>query len=303
MKTFFLSLVVILISTIQSQAQELQFSVTLNHDQMVGSQKTDPQSMQQLQTYISEFLNNQKWTNDAFKNEEKIKCKLIINLLSSPAQGNYQGNAQLVITRPVYNSNYETVLFSYVDKKFNFNYLPTTQLFFNENSYTEELPYVLAFYANIALIFDYDSFSKLGGNPYIQKAQNLANIARNSSTNKGAWDMNSDTRNRYWLMENLNSPQFVPFRESMYTYYRQGLDVATQSPATTQTKVLEVLTTIKAISQLRSTSILINSFFDAKSDELVRILMEAPADQKQKAFTIITSLDPTKTQFYQKLMM
>ncbi len=284
-------------------AQEFQFMVNLNYDQLVGSQKTDPQSMAQLQTYMNDFLNNQRWTNDAFKKEEKIKCKLNISLTRSPTVGVYEGTAQLVISRPVFNANYETVLFTYIDKNFSFNYLPTTQPYFNENSYTDELPYTLAFYANIALIFDYDSFSKLGGSPYVQKAFNLANIARNSSSNKKAWDSNGDSRNRYYLIENLNSPQFIPFREEMYAYYRQGLDMATENPAAVRAKTLSFLTTIKDLSQLRPQSVVINSFFDAKSDELLRIMMEATPDEKRKAYTILSSLDPTKTQFYQKLSL
>ena len=303
MKLLILFLIAASSFTTSVYGQELQFMVNLNYDQLVGSQKTDPQSMTQLQTYMNDFLNNQRWTNDAFKKEEKIKCKLNVSLIHSPGVGIYEGTAQLVISRPVFNSNYETVLFTYVDKNFAFNYLPTNQLYFNENNYTEELPYTLAFYANIALLFDYDSFSKLGGSPYVQKAFNLVNLARNSSANKKAWDSNGDSRNRYYLIENLNSPQFLPFREGMYAYYRQGLDVATENPVAARTKVLAFLTTIKDVSQLRPQSVVVNSFFDAKSDELLRIMMEANPDEKKKAYSILSSLDPTKTQFYQKLSM
>ncbi|SKB52341.1 type IX secretion system protein PorD [Dyadobacter psychrophilus] len=286
-----------------SFAQEFQFSVNLNYEQLVAQQKTDPQSMAQLQTYMNDFLNNTRWTNDEFGKEEKIKCKLNVNLTRSLNQGNYEGNAQLVVSRPVYNSNYETVLFTYVDKNFTFTYLPNTPLYFNENNYTEELPYILAFYANIALIFDYDSFSKLGGSPYVQKAFNLVNQARNSSPNKRGWDSNGDSRNRYWLVENLMSQQFTPFREGMYKYYRLGLDVATQNPAETRAKVMEVLNTAKEVNQLRPASVVINSFFDSKSDELYRILIEAQPEDRAKAYTLLVGLDPTKTQLYQRLSL
>jgi hypothetical protein len=287
----------------RSFAQEFQFSVNLNYEQLVAQQKTDPQSMAQLQTYMNDFLNNTRWTNDEFGKEEKIKCKLNVNLTRSLAQGNYEGNAQLIVSRPVFNSNYETVLFTYVDKNFTFTYLPNTPLYFNENNYTEELPYILAFYANVALIFDYDSFSKLGGSPYVQKAFNLVNQARNSSPNKRGWDSNGDSRNRYWLIENLMSQQFTPFREGMYKYYRLGLDVATQNPAETRAKVLEVLNTAKEVNQLRPASVVINSFFDSKSDELYRILIEAQPEERAKAYTLLVSLDPTKTQLYQRLSL
>ncbi len=287
----------------RAQAQEFQFTVNLNYEQLVAQQKTDPQSMSQLQTYMNDFLNNTRWTNDQFAKEEKIKCKLNVNLTRSLAQGNYEGNAQLVVSRPVYGSTYETVLFTYVDKNFTFTYLPSTQLYFNENSYTEELPYILAFYANIALIFDYDSFSKMGGSPYVQKAFNLVNLARNSSPNKRGWDSNGDSKNRYWLIENLQSQQFTPFREGMYKYYRQGLDVATQNPAETRAKVLEFLNTIKEVNQLRPASVVVNSFFDAKSDELYKIMIEGLPEQRTQAYTLLVNLDPSKTQLYQRLSM
>jgi hypothetical protein len=289
--------------TQRAHGQEFQFTVNLNYEQLVAQQKTDPQSMNQLQTYMNDFLNNTRWTNDQFAKEEKIKCKLNVNLTRSLAQGNYEGNAQLVVSRPVYGSTYETVLFTYVDKNFTFTYLPSTQLYFNENSYTEELPYMLAFYANIALIFDYDSFSKMGGTPYVQKAFNLVNLARNSSPNKRGWDSNGDSKNRYWLIENLQSQQFTPFREGMYKYYRQGLDVATQNPAETRAKVLEFLNTIKEVNQLRPASVVVNSFFDAKSDELYRILIEGLPEQRTQAYSLLVNLDPSKTQLYQRLSM
>jgi hypothetical protein len=284
-------------------AQEFQFTVNLNYEQLVAQQKTDPQSMNQLQTYMNDFLNNTRWTNDQFAKEEKIKCKLNVNLTRSLSQGNYEGNAQLIVSRPVYGSTYETALFTYVDKNFTFTYLPSTQLYFNENSYTEELPYILAFYANIALIFDYDSFSKMGGSPYVQKAFNLVNLARNSSPNKRGWDSNGDSKNRYWLIENLQSQQFTPFREGMYKYYRQGLDVATQNPAETRAKTLEFLNTIKEVNQLRPASVVVNSFFDAKSDELYKIMIEGLPEQRTQAYTLLVNLDPSKTQLYQRLSM
>jgi len=287
-----------------SLAQELQFTVSLNYDQLVAQQKTDPQSMAKLQSYISDFLNNTSWTRETFGKDERVKCKLNINLTRSVAQGSYEGTAQLVIARPVFNSAYETVLLSYVDRNFNFNYLPTTQMYFNENSYTDELPYILAFYAYTALIFDFDSFSNLGGTPYLQRAFNIANLASTAGAGAKGWDQrkgNGDSRNRYWLIENLMSQQFIPFRESLYNYYRQGLDVATQNPAQTRTKTLDLLNSAKAVAQLRPGSVVINSFFDAKSDEIFQIMKEATPEEKRAAQTILVNLDPSKTQLYQRL--
>jgi hypothetical protein len=284
------------------KAQSAQFTVTVNSEQLFAQQKTDPQTMTQLQTYINDFLNNTRWSDDAFAKEERIKCKLNINLTRSVALGSYEGNAQLVVSRPVFNSNYESVLLTYIDKNFSFNFLPGTQLYFNESSFTDELPYALAFYAYVAMTVDYDSFSKLGGTPYLQKAFNISNQARNASSNKRAWENSiNNTNSRYSLIENLMSQQFTPFREGMYTYYREGLDVATQNPVETRSKVMEVLNTIREVSLLRPASVVINSFFDAKSDELCKILVEGTSEQKKQAYTLLVSLDPSKTQVYQRL--
>ncbi|WP_025762382.1 type IX secretion system protein PorD [Dyadobacter tibetensis] len=299
-KVRYLILLLLLSGLSKGYSQSFQFSVSVNYDQLVSQQNTDPQRMNQLQTYINDFLNTYKFTEDIFSKDERIKCKLNLNLTSSIAQGTYEANAQLIVTRPVYNSNYETVLLTFIDKNVKFNYLPSTQLYFNENSYTEELPYLLAFYAYTALTYDYDSFSRLGGNPYLQKAFNIVNLARNASPNKRGWE-NVDSKNRYALINSLMSQQFIPFREGLYEYYRLGLDVATEKPTVTRQKVLETLRTINTIARQNQANVVVNSFFDAKSDELYRIMLEGTQDEKKEAYSLLTSLDPAKTQLYQKL--
>lgn len=288
--------------TLDLSAQELDCTVTLNYDQLVAQQKTDEQAMNQLRTYISEFMNNTRWTNDQFTPEERIGCKLNVNLIRSLSQGVYEANAQLIVTRPVFNSTYESVLFSFVDRNFSFKFLPNTPMFFNENNYTDELPFALAFYAYVVLTMDYDSFSKTGGNPYLQKAFNLANLATNSSPFPKAWKADRDARNRYALVENLMSQQFLPFREGVYNYHRLGLDTATETPGLARKKGMELLVTAKQAAQLRPGAVLLNSFFDAKSEEFYNLMREASPDDRQEAFKLLSLLDPTKTELYRKLI-
>ncbi len=283
-------------------AQELNCTVTLNYDQLVAQQKTDEQAMNQLKTYISDFMNTSRWTNDQFTQAERIGCKLNINLIKSLSQGIYEANAQLIVTRPVYNSTYESVLFSFVDRDFSFKFLPNNPMIFTENNYTDELPFALAFFANIVLTLDYDSFSRLGGSPYLQKAFNLANIATNSSSFGKGWRADRNSRNRFALVENLMSQQFLPFREAIYDYHRLGLDAATETPGLARKKGLEMLLVAKQAQQLQPGAVLLNSFFDAKSDELYNLMREASPDDRQQAFTLLSTLDPTKTELYRKLI-
>lgn len=299
---FGILLLLLNIIPLASNSQELNCSVTINFDQLVAQQKTDAQTMEQLKTYVTEFMNNQKWTNDRFGQEEKVKCRLNINLVRSATQGSFEGTAQFVVTRPVFNSSYETAMFTYVDRMFSFTFLPNTPLMFNENSYTEELPFTLAFYAMIALSFDYDSFSPSGGTPFIQRAFNLATLARNSSSFQRAWSSSGDSRNRYWLVENLMSQQLGPFRKAFYDYHRLGLDVAVENPVACRKQVLASLNTIKEVVQLKPGAVVINSFFDAKAEEYYNVLSEGTMEEKQQAFTLLSSLDPAKTEMYRRLV-
>lgn len=298
----YLVLLIALLAHYATMAQELNCTVTLNYNQLFSQQNADNANLNQLKTVITDFVNARRWTNDNFNPEERINCKLNINLIRSPAQGVYEGTAQLVVTRPVFGSNYETVLLSYVDRFFNFNYLPSNPMYYNENTYSDELTQMLAFYAYIVLAVDYDSFSKLGGNPHIQRAFQLANIAQNSGGGSAGWRLGGDVRNRAALIDNLMNQQMQPVRESLYNYHRMGLDTFTENPVAARRQIMNALTSIQQVSRIAATSVYINSFLDAKSDELTKILIESSKEDRQKAFAMLSQLDPAKTEVYRKLL-
>ncbi|GAA4404453.1 DUF4835 family protein [Nibrella viscosa] len=284
-----------------AQAQELNCQVNLNYDQLFAQQKTDFGYFNQLKSVISEFMNTRRWTNDQYGPAERINCILNINLTKSVSQGVFEGNAQIAVTRPVYGTSYETPIFSYVDRAFNFAWLPTTPVFFRDNVYSDELTSLMAFYANVILAADYDSFSKQGGNIFIQNAYNIMNLAQQSSPSP-SWQASGDRRNRYWLIENLQSQQLIPFREGYYAYHRQGLDNFANNPVQVRQQVLDLLTVIRNITQQKPNAVLLNSFFDAKSEELFNIMFEGTPVERKKAFDLLSFLDPAKTEAYRKLL-
>jgi len=282
-------------------AQEINCNVTIVSDQLQSQQAAEKQVFVDMKTSISDFINNKRWTNDIYSQEERIKCNLIITFTKSPQQNVYQGNAQFQVIRPVYNATYETVLLSYVDRNFNISFTPEDrQMNFNELSFTNNLTSILGFYSLIALTVDYDSFSKLGGNSYLQRAYNLANLA--SSAGQGGWEQSGDQRNRYWLVENLQNQQLLAFREGLYNYHRIALDNFTIDPVGGRKLVMDFLNSIKSMQQLKTNSVLLNSFMNAKNQEMVNVFSEATKDEKQKAFTLLSSVDPSKTELYRKLV-
>lgn len=284
-----------------ARAQELNCTVTINSDQLFAQQKTDFSYVNQLKGVITEFMNNRRWTNDQFSPSERINCSMNINLIKSLTQGAFEATAQIVVTRPVYGTNYETTTFSYVDRAFNFVYLPTTPVYFRDNVFSDDLTSLLAFYANVILAVDSDTFSRLGGNSFIQKAFTITLLAQQGSPN-GSWQTGGDRRNRYWLIENLQNQQLVPFRDGLYTYHRRGLDVFAANPVQVRKQTLDLLTTIRTIGLQLPNSVLINSFFDAKGQEIYNILAEGTDAERKRAFDLLSYLDPAKTEMYRKLV-
>ncbi|MVM32656.1 DUF4835 family protein [Spirosoma sp. HMF4905] len=299
MKAIFLAILSCL--CVFAQAQELNCQVTINSDQLFAQQKTDFAYVSQLKGIITEFMNNRRWSNEQFAVNERINCSMNINLVKSLSQGVFEATAQIVVTRPVYGTNYETTIFSYVDRAFNFVYLPTTPVYFRENQFSDDLTSLLAYYANVILAVDYDTFSKEGGSQFIQRAYTITNLAQQGSAN-GAWQAGGDRRNRYWLVENLQNQQLIPFRDGLYTYHRLGLDVFAANPVQVRKQILDLLTTIRTIGLQLPNSVLLNSFFDAKSKELYNILFEGTPAERQKAFDLLSYLDPAKTENYRKLI-
>lgn len=285
-----------------ARAQELNCQVTINSDQLIAQQKTDFSYVNQLKGIITEFMNTRRWSNDQFTTQERINCSLNINLVKSLTQGAFEATAQIIVTRPVYGTSYETTIFSYVDRSFSFFYLPTTPVFFRENQYTDDLTSMLAFYANLILAVDYDTFSKRGGNLFVQRAFSIATLADGSPTSNIGWKAGGDKRNRYWLVENMQNQQLTPFRDAMYTYHRQGLDIFGANPVQMRKQTLDLLSSIRSISQQFPYSALLNVFFDAKGQELYNIMFEGTPAERKRAFDLLSFLDPTKTELYRKLV-
>ncbi len=280
-------------------AQELNCKVSISTDQLqVNEQRGATTIYPEIQNVIQEFLNNRRWSNDNFSTEEKINCSLSIIMTKATAGGDYEANANFQVRRPVYGTNYETILLNYVDKSFNFKYVAGTPLTYNDNNFNDNLTQMLAFYAYVALAFDYDSFGKMGGTNFAQKALNVVNLAQTAG---GAWAASNDIRNRYWVSENLLNQQLQPLREGFYTYHRMAMDNYATNPAGGRKQITDYLNQIKQISQSRPGQVWYRLFFEAKFSELINSYGDAPLDERKKMVSLLSSLDPNNSEAYRKL--
>lgn len=287
---------ILLLFATPALSQELNCKVTINADQIQTSDRTVFKDMERA---ITNFLNTRKWTTDTYKINERISCGIFLNISKMPSIGVFSASAQITVARPVYNSNYESVLLNFADRDWEFEYIESQPMEYNDNSYINNLTSMLAFYAYIILAMDYDSFGELGGNPYVQKALIVANNAQ--SSNRPGWAALGSTRSRYSLLADLNNPQMADLRKNTYNYHRLALDTFGKDPDQSRSKILEALKNVKKVWTIYPSSILVISFFDTKSTELAKIFSEGSLNIRREAYDILTALDP-KRNVYQSII-
>ncbi|HEX8348962.1 MAG TPA: DUF4835 family protein [Hymenobacter sp.] len=288
--------------SLPGRAQELLAEVTVTTENVTIS---DRQLVTQLQNDMKAFLNTKRWSNQEYRPEERIRCRFFVGIREIPQTGTYRATVRIITTRPVYGTGYETNLMSFSDANWLFNYSPQNPLDFSENTFVSNLSSLLSFYAYIIVGMDQDSFAKLGGSPYFDRARTvLQNAASQTVTNEQdqAWK-DAEPRNRYWLLNNLQDPQLEAFRTGVYSYYRQGLDVFITKPDDARASVFAALQGVQQAVVRRPGTMLARSFFDTKADEIANIFRTSQdGQQKQQVVTMLSEIDPTNSAKYQVIL-
>ncbi len=295
--TRILAVILFIVGATPAICQELNCKVTINSDQI---QTTDRNVFKDMERAIAIFMNTRKWTTDTYKNHERINCSIFLNLSKgTPSIGFFSASAQITVARPIYNTNYETVLLNFADREWEFEYIESQPLEYNDNSYINNLTSMLAYYAYVINGMDADSFSEKGGDPYFQKALMVVNNAQ--SSNRPGWQSIGSNRNRYNLIENINNPQMIELRKNNYKYHRLALDTFDKTPDDSRQIILNVLKSVKTVWQIYPNSIFVIAFFDAKSNELVNVFGEGSLNVRREAYDILTAVD-AKRNIYQKII-
>jgi hypothetical protein len=298
MKVKFIFLFLSLLTGNLIVAQELNCTVKVLSPAIQGTERS---VFETLETAIKEFMNNTRWTNDNFKQDEKIECNLTINVTKRNSVDEFEANIIVQSRRPVYKSSYNTNLINYQDNDFTFKYTPFQPFEFNENTFINNLTSTLGYYAYIFIGLDYDTFSPEGGTPYYQKAQTIVNNAQNAP-DKG-WKAFEGSKNRYWLAENLANANFKGVRSCLYNYHRNGLDMMTNDVEMARKNIADALDGLMKVHNLQMGSFLMQVFFLAKADEVVNIFSVAPPDVKSKLVPLLNTIDPGNVTKYEKLLV
>ena len=284
---------------VEGQAQELDFRVIINSDR---SRFQNTEVFNQMKTSFEQFLNGRTWTSDEYRPEERIKGNLLITISEVPQIGVYSATVQVQVVRPVFGTNYESVVLNFIDRNWTFEYQESQPLEFNRFSFLNNISSLLAFYANIALGMDYDTFALKGGNPYFEVANDIVNNAQQSG--RVGWVQNpSDRRSRYWLINDIYiSTVYAPIREAIYLYHRKGVDQLATAPEEAYSSILEAIRLVAEANKQQPNGIFTISFVDAKSDEIAQILKNAPFEIREKAVPLLLEIDPNNARKYNELL-
>lgn len=286
------------------QSQEIQARLSVITAKV--STQVDKKIFLTLQTALTNFLNNRRWTNDTYQASEKIQCNFLLNIDQDLGNNVFKGKLTVQAARPIYNTSYDSPIMNFIDENVAFRYVEFQPIEFNENRVqgtdplASNITAILAYYVDIILGLDYDSYSLRGGDPYFQKAWNIVNNAPENGEITG-WRSFESVRNRYWLAENLQNNRFAQAHDAIYAYYRSGMDVFYQDENAGRDGLLKGLNFLNTLDNDNPNSMFIQFFFQGKSNELVKVFSKGTADQKARAKDILSRLDITHSAAYKEL--
>ena len=291
-----LFLLLVFLSTNVALSQELRATVSVNYNQVNNG---NPQLFKNLEKQVTEFLNNTKWTENEVKDVEKIDCNFFINV-TSYGSNNFEATLQVQASRPVFNSTMSSPILNINDKNFVFRFIEFENMIYDANNFTSNLVSVLAFYSNLIIGIEMDSFSKLGGTDYLEVAANIVNVAQSSGF-KGWSQAESGNNNRNFLISDMLSNTFEPFRTAMYVYHREGMDKMSENVLKGKEGVAKSLELLSEIQKIRPNSLITRTFFDIKSDEIVSIFSGGPKMNVSQIVETLNKISPLNSQKWNKI--
>ena len=268
------------------------FSQTVNCNFVLNSDfvdQTNQQVFSTLEKSVNEFMNSNLWNNKSLESHQRVKFNLILNL-NSYVGSNFTGTLQVQVERPVYESTYLTPIFNFLDKDISFQYDEYQPLFYNPVSFESNLISILSFYVYVAMGMEADTFRINTGTTFFKEAQKIVSLAQQNNI-KG-WNQSDGTRNRFWLVDTLLSNTFREYRTVQYEYHRRGMDFMTTDLIKAKNGVLFSLEKFLPLYKRRPNAFLIQTFFDAKSDEIVDILSQGPEIEIKQTLKTLNKIAP-----------
>lgn len=306
LKKLFNTLIASILLVTGAFAQEINCKVRVMHEKI---QNVDKDVFNSMERGLSEFINTRKWTTDQFNTNEKIDCNIMINLTKAldVNDGTYEATLNIQASRPVFNSGYTSPTVNFVDREVRFRFNQFTPMQFDDNRVSGNDPLsanltaTVAYYIYLVLGLDYDSFSPDGGNDFYKKAQNIVNNAPEQGKIITGWKAVDGNKNRYWIVDQLLSPRFKEFRVVWYNIHRNALDNMSTKPEESRKIILDALPKLAQLNRENPGSILLQFFFNAKSDEFASVVAQLPKEQRASYVSLLQQVDVANAAKYNNL--
>lgn len=296
-KIIFPILFALCLMSVRVSAQEFNFTVTINTNQVGG---TDQRVYEALKESMVNFMNNRIWTNIKFEPQERIEGSLVLVVKSHEGNG-IAGEMNVALRRPVYKSNYNTPLLNLVDSDISFQYIESQPLDFNESSFMSNLTSILGFYAYYCLGVYFDTYGMNGGEEFFHMADQIVTAAQVAT--EGGWKAFDGYRNRYWLLDCFTNPAYSQIHKFMYEYHRLGLDVMGNGKIDEgRAAITKSLDYVKALYNSKPNLYFIQILNDTKRDEWKNVYSEGAQQEKTKAVNILREIDPSHSEEYEQIL-
>ena len=302
MKTFIRHLLTLAIIALPAlmplplQAQELEAKVVINSQKIQGTNK---EVFKTLETALTEFLNNRKWTNQQYAQQERIVCSFNITVNQYSDDGSFVCDIMVQSNRPVFNSSYNSTVFNFKDSEFAFNYKEFDQLEFKEDIIDNNLTAVMAYYALLIIGLDMDTMAPQGGTEVLQRVSTIVTNAE--MLNATGWKAFDSDRNRHAIINDYMDGGMAPLRQLMYDYYRKGLDEMATNAERGRTNITTALAKLKEAKENKALSALPVIWTDIKKDELANIYSKGTQKEKEEISAMLSEINPSQSTSWNKI--
>ena len=292
-RSVFILLAVLLLCPIR--AQEFRCAVSINYQKLMTTtqsyESSDKKVFDNMKQALEDFINSRQWTNLEMDQNERLDCTFSIILSERTSATDFKGQISIQLRRPVYNSNYTTGLFNYIETNdFNFSYNDSQPLDFDPNTYYGNLSSAVSYYLYIMLGIYFDSYGPNGGQPFFEMANTICQTADQQGA-KG-WNSTGSVKARYWFMENHTNSAYSSLHNAYYLYHRMGLDMMTKDQPQARQNIIAALQSLQQVHKARPNILSVQQFVDVKITELVSIFTPAPADEQKQVYDIIKEVSP-----------
>ena len=281
-----------------AQGQELNARVNINRSQVSN---TKGEVFDALQKTMADFLNNHKWTELTFRDNEKIQCTFNLTVSTySDTDNSFVCSLLLSSTRSVYGSSYTTTGYSVKDPQFTFTFREHDQLEFNINNIDNNLVALLAYYAYVIIGMDMDTMAPKGGTPYLQTAEQI--VQAGQALDFPGWKAFDDSKNRFGLLNDYMDGAMESMRQFEYVYHRKGLDRMATAPDSARAAIAEGLELLREAHQAKTMSQVPQLFTEYKREELLNIFADkGTKEEREKAYEILFAIDASQNESWKKL--